>query len=176
MLFNSYSFWIFLGVVLALYVPLRHRRQNLLLLAASYFFYSCWDWRFLSLILLSTVTDYLCGLRIGSAATDATKRACVWISVCVNLGILGAFKYFGFFQESLQLVLASAGIELSMIDWQIVLPVGISFYTFQTMSYTIDVYRGTIEPERDPLNFSLYVAFFPQLVAGPIERASTLLP
>lgn len=176
MLFNSYSFWLFFVLVMALYAPLRRRPQNMLLLAASYFFYGCWDWRFLSLILLSTVTDYVCGLRIGSAATAAARRRYVWLSVGVNLGILGVFKYFDFFQQSLQQLLSQFGVELSIIDWQIVLPVGISFYTFQTMSYTIDVYRGTIEPERDPLNFSLYVAFFPQLVAGPIERASTLLP
>ena len=174
MVFNSFVFVVFFALVYGLYIVLRHRAQNVLLLVASYVFYGWWDWRFLSLVLASTVLDYVCGLRI---VDDASRRR-LWISLSMagNLGLLFFFKYFNFFADSTARALAFFGLEADWTTLNIVLPVGISFYTFQTMSYTLDIYRGTLAPTRSLLNFSLYVAFFPQLVAGPIERASHLLP
>lgn len=176
MLFNSPQFAVFFIVVLALYLFLNHRWQNRMLLAASYFFYGSWDWRFLSLIWISTLLDYLCGLKISGSANPKARKAFLLLSVSGNLAILGFFKYFNFFSESLASLLTAAGIPLHPVSLSIVLPVGISFYTFQTMSYTIDVYRGEMEPTRSLPDFALFVAFFPQLVAGPIERAKHLLP
>ena len=157
---------------------LTHRAQNLLLLAASYLFYGWWDWRFLGLIWLSTAVDYTCGLRIAAADPDAPHARRRWLTLsCVtNLGLLGFFKYVNFFAESSVRALASLGFTADWPTLNVVLPVGISFYTFQTLGYTIDVYRGAVRAERDPLNFALFVSFFPQLVAGPIERANVLLP
>lgn len=181
MLFHSAEFlWFFVGVY-ALYIVLsRHYRwQNLLLLAASYYFYGYWDYRFLALIVASTVTDYVAGLRIQAARDEdrlRSARVWMWLSVAVNLSILGFFKYFNFFADSLRDLMLTMGIEASPFTLKIVLPVGISFYTFQTMSYTLDVYRGRQKPTRNFLDFSLFVAFFPQLMAGPIERAGKLLP
>ena len=175
MLFNSFDFiWFFLAVY-ALYVILAHRAQNALLLVASYAFYAAWDARFLSLIALSTVVDFFCGRKIGQSNSQRTRRRLVTVSATVNLGLLGFFKYFNFFVDSAQAGLARLGYDVSPLHLDIVLPVGISFYTFQTMSYAIDVYRKKIEPARDFLDFAVYVAFFPQLVAGPIERAHRLL-
>jgi alginate O-acetyltransferase complex protein AlgI len=151
-----------------------YKIQNRLLLVASYVFYGYWDWRFLSLIALSTVIDYWCG--IGIATRPTLKKRFLTASVVSNLGILFTFKYFGFFQESFAAVLNAVGMPIHPATLSIVLPVGISFYTFQTMSYTIDIYRGNLEPSRDFLDFALFVSFFPQLVAGPIERAVNLLP
>ncbi|MFT5121910.1 MAG: alginate O-acetyltransferase complex protein AlgI, partial [Verrucomicrobiales bacterium] len=145
----------------------------LLLLAASYYFYACWDARFLSLIILSTVVDYVCGLKI---AEGRRSRQFLWISVLVNLGMLATFKYFNFFADNLLQLLEAMGFYADPKIVKLMAPVGISFYTFQTMSYTIDVYRGSLKPTRNFINFAVFVAYFPQLVAGPIERASRLLP
>ena len=178
MVFNSLVFFVFFAVVYGLYRVLPHRSQNILLLVSSYVFYGWWDWRFLSLIFLSTLIDYGTGLAIGSARPDQVRRRkmALWISVLSNLGILGFFKYFNFFEENLVLLLQGIGITTPIRHLNIILPVGISFYTFQTMSYTLDIYRRQMEPTRSFLNFATFVSFFPQLVAGPIERASALLP
>lgn len=177
MLFNSFEFWAFFAVVLGGYAMLPHRGQNRLLLVASYVFYGSWDWRFLGLIVVSTLIDYWVGRRLEApSASDATRKRLVSLSVAVNLGILGVFKYLGFFIESAAQGLETLGFQANLPSLSIVLPVGISFYTFQTMSYTLDIYRKKLEPTRDLLDFALYVSFFPQLVAGPIERASRLLP
>lgn len=179
MLFNSPEYAVFLMVVVVGYLHLSHRGQNLLLLAASYLFYAHWDWRFLSLIIVSTAVDFTAGRRIRRArrrGAPAAMRGWLVASLVTNLGILAAFKYHGFFAENLNAVLATVGLETSLPVLNVILPVGISFYTFQTLSYTIDVFRGKIEPIDAPLDFALFVAFFPQLVAGPIERASHLIP
>ncbi len=176
MLFNSYTFWIFFVTVLGLFVLLRGRARKVMLLVASYVFYGLWDWRFLGLIFISTVTDYLVARWIESAESPRGKRLLLTTSIIVNLGILGFFKYADFFVESLAELLSAVGIPIGRSTLGIVLPVGISFYTFQTMSYTIDVYRGELKATRRFLDFMLYVSFFPQLVAGPIERATRLLP
>jgi alginate O-acetyltransferase complex protein AlgI len=179
LLFNSLEYALFLPVVLLLYFRLGHRQQNLFLLAASYVFYAWWDWRFLSLLVLSTALDYAVGLKIGTARRQQdpslAKRWLV-VSVVANLGILGAFKYYGFFVESLNVLLVQLGVAPARGLLEIVLPVGISFYTFQSLSYTIDIYRAKLTAVDDPVDYALFVAFFPQLVAGPIERATHLLP
>jgi D-alanyl-lipoteichoic acid acyltransferase DltB (MBOAT superfamily) len=184
--FNSLYFVGFFIGVLVLTWPLRKAvpKRNLLLLVASYYFYGCWDWRFLSLIVISTLVDYLVGLAFDVKRVDPNLRPArtrrhkllLVASLVTNLGLLGFFKYFGFFVDSFQNLLSGLGIHMGITTLHIVLPVGISFYTFQTLSYTIDLYRGKITTERSLLNFALFVAFFPQLVAGPIERASRLLP
>ncbi len=176
MLFNSLSFALFFAAVLALAPALRHRGQNLFLLVASYLFYAAWDWRFLGLLWLSTAVDFAIGLALGRARDARARRRLVVASLVVNLGILAAFKYAGFFARSLAALLLPLGLSLPPLALQVVLPVGISFYTFQSLSYTIDVYRGRVAPVPSLLDFALYVAFFPQLVAGPIERAAHLLP
>lgn len=176
MLFNSVEFLFFFAIVYGLYCCLQHRAQNWLLLGASYLFYGWWDYRFLSLILISTIIDYFVGLAIAGSRSDRRRRQLVAVSLVSNLGMLGAFKYLGFFTESLHEALSSIGVSLDVRVASLVLPVGISFYTFQTLSYTLDVYRRRLEPTRDFLNFAVFVAFFPQLVAGPIERARHLLP
>ncbi len=146
------------------------------LLAASYYFYSCWDWRFLGLILASTLVDFLAGKKIYRAQDEKSKQRWLGLSLFANLGILAFFKYFNFFAHSLVQLLQGAGLEIGYSTLNIVLPVGISFYTFQTLSYSIDIYRGRLKPTQSFLDFSLFVAFFPQLVAGPIVRASEFLP
>ena len=176
MLFNSYQFWLFLAVVILLYRSLPHRGQNRMLLIASYVFYAAWDWRFLSLILISTAVDYWVALGLGSHAVGPGRRRLLLVSLVTNLGLLGVFKYYGFFSRELAAFLEALGLSASIPTLDLVLPVGISFYTFQTLSYTIDVYRGRTRPCRSFLDFALYVAFFPQLVAGPIERPQRLLP
>lgn len=179
MLFNSLEFLAFLPFVFAIYWGVNRgslRLQNAVVLLASYTFYGWWDYRFLSLIAASTLVDFFLGLRIGSRASDRTRKYCVAASVVFNLGLLGLFKYFNFFSESLIALFDSVGVTLSAVTVSIVLPVGISFYTFQTLSYTLDVYKKKITPTRDFIAFASFVAFFPQLVAGPIERASNLLP
>ena len=176
MLFNSINFILFFVVVYGLYTVLKHRAQNVLLLIASYFFYGCWDWRFLSLILVSTIIDYGCGRAIHQAKSEVRRRGLLTLSMVSNLSILFFFKYYGFFAESLNDLLMVVGLDTSIHALQFILPVGISFYTFQTMSYSIDIYRGELEPADDLLDFAVFVAFFPQLVAGPIERAKHLLP
>ncbi|MDD3605021.1 MAG: MBOAT family protein [Kiritimatiellae bacterium] len=174
MLFNSLTFLIFFPCVWLLYRIFGHRRQNWLLLLASYLFYGWWDWRFLSLLWISTVVDYGCGL--GMERWPLRRRGFLLISIFTNLGILGFFKYFDFFIHSAARALTALGFSPNISVLGIILPVGISFYTFQTMAYTIDVYRGRQEPTKDMLSFAIYVAYFPQLVAGPIERSVDLLP
>lgn len=176
MLFNSLTFFVFFGIVICLYYALPHRWQNRMLLVASYFFYGWWDWRFLSLIFISTVTDYLCGIQIHNQKSLQRKRTFLCISIITNLTLLGFFKYWGFFVESFVPLLSALGIYTNVATLHIILPVGISFYTFQTMTYSIDIYRGKIEPTHNFFDFALFVSFFPQLVAGPIERAKNLLP
>ncbi len=145
-------------------------------LVASYVFYGYWDWRFCSLLLISTVVDFFVGRAIARVRRSARRKRLLWVSCVVNLGILGFFKYFNFFVDSVQEVAAGLGLSVDFLHLNIILPVGISFYTFQTMSYTIDIYRRKLEPTHSLVDFALFVAFFPQLVAGPIERARNLLP
>ena len=176
MLFNSLTFFIFFAAVFLLYLFLPHRGQNRLLLAASYLFYGAWDWRFLALLAFTTTTDFWIGQSLAGTASPRARKGWVAASAVLDLGILGFFKYFNFFADSLAVLLESLGFHASLPLLRIVLPVGISFYTFQSMSYVIDVYRGVLPPARRWEDFALYVAFFPQLVAGPIERATNLLP
>ncbi len=150
--------------------------QNLLIVLASYLFYGWWDWRFLSLIFFSTVVDYTVGLRLRKEDNKTKRKVLLWISILVNLGFLGFFKYYNFFLDNFISAFSFFGAEINANSLNIILPVGISFYTFQTLSYTIDVYRNKLEPTRDFIAFSAFVSFFPQLVAGPIERATNLLP
>lgn len=174
MLFNTFEFAVFLVVVLGLYYCLARKAQNVGLLIASYAFYGFWDWRFCALLLGSTVVDYTVARLM--AAMPKRKKPLLMVSLAVNLGVLGFFKYFDFFVDSAVAMLTSLGLESNPVLLGVLLPVGISFYTFQTLSYTIDVYRGKTTPERDPVTFGLYVSYFPQLVAGPIERSTRLLP
>jgi len=176
MLFNSLTFFIFFVIVYGLYLILPHRWQNRMLLAASYVFYGWWDWRFLSLILISTLVDYICGLKIAAQDSPRPRRLFLIASLAANLGLLGFFKYFNFFIGSAENLIRVFGGHPHLWHLNIILPVGISFYTFQTLSYTIDIYQGKLQPTRRFFDFALYVAFFPQLVAGPIERARHLLP
>ncbi|GJM21867.1 MAG: O-acyltransferase [Planctomycetota bacterium] len=176
MLFNTLEFAVFMALVLVLYLALKHRAQNRMLLVASYVFYGAWDWRFLGLIALSTVIDYFVALRMHASDDDKQRKRFMLLSLVSNLGILGLFKYHDFFATSLANLGRDIGWTFEPWLLEIALPVGISFYTFQTLSYTIDVYRRELEPTRNFLDFALFVAFFPQLVAGPIERASRLLP
>ena len=176
MLFTQLSFFAFLVVLTGLYWSFSNNRaRKLLLLFASYFFYGAWDWRFLSLILISTVVDYLVGLRLSEEASAGRRRVWLLVSLCVNLGMLGFFKYFNFFADGLVRLFGLFGAEADWNTLNIILPVGISFYTFQTLSYTIDIYRRNMQPTRDFGDFALFVAFFPQLVAGPIVRAKDFL-
>lgn len=178
MTFNSAEFLVFLPVILGLYWMLRRSltSQNLLLLIASYVFYGWWDARFLGLIALSTLADFLIAKWLDRTDVESRRLWLLVMSLSVNLGILGLFKYFNFFVETATTALRSIGFEPATPMLSIVLPVGISFYTFQTISYTFDVFRRRIPHERNLLTFGVYVAFFPQLVAGPIERAARLLP
>ena len=180
MLFNSFEFLIFLPIVFFIYWFVLGRKlhlQNIFLLIASYVFYGWWDWRFLSLIAMSTVVDYFVGIKIASLINDKKRKYWLFVSVIFNLGLLAFFKYFNFFIDSWVDLLHSVGYEVKSV-WtlKIVLPVGISFYTFQTMSYTIDIYRNKLQPTKDFIAFAAFVSFFPQLVAGPIERATNLVP
>ena len=180
MLFNSLEFLIFLPTVFLLYwfvFQKNLRVQNLLLLISSYVFYGWWDYRFLSLIFLSTIVDYFVGLKIHDSDDKKKKKSYLWISILFNLGLLGFFKYFNFFIDSWIDLLGAIGYE-QQSTWtlNVILPVGISFYTFQTMSYSLDIYHGKFKPTKDFISFASFVSFFPQLVAGPIERASNLLP
>lgn len=179
MLFTSYVFFLFLPLVLGGYWLLQKQRkaQNSLLLIASYFFYGWWDWRFLFLILGSSLVDFLVARQMGRSDKEKQRTALMWISALVNLGILAYFKYANFFLENLENLLEGlTGTAVSWGPWSVILPLGISFYTFQTLGYTIDVYRREIEPSRNLLEYLTFVSFFPQLVAGPIERARNLLP
>jgi len=179
MLFNSLDFAIFLPVVFVIYWLMADediKKQNLFLVLASYTFYGWWDWRFLFLILFSTVVDYSIGIGLSKREDPKIRKGLLWLSIGVNLGFLGFFKYYNFFLDNFISAFSFFGVTMDARALSIILPVGISFYTFQTLSYTIDVYRGKLEPTRDFLAFTAFVCFFPQLVAGPIERATHLLP
>lgn len=174
--FASFEYIGFLAVVWALYRVLNLRLQNILLLIASYFFYAAWDWRFLSLIVFSTLVDFGVGRYLARTESQRSRKLALIASLVVNLGLLAFFKYFHFFIDSAVITLQQLGLNAHRPTLNILLPVGISFYTFQTLSYTIDVYRRKLDPCKSLLDFALFVSFFPQLVAGPIERASHLLP
>ncbi len=179
MLFNSIDFAIFLPIVFILYwfvFKNKLKGQNLLIVVASYVFYGWWDWRFLFLILFSTLVDYSVGVKLKNEERQKTRKILLWISVTVNLGLLFFFKYYNFFLDNFIEAFSFLGVKINGSHLNIILPVGISFYTFQTMSYTIDVYRRKLESTKDFIAFSAFVSFFPQLVAGPIERATHLLP
>jgi len=177
MLFNSFIFFIFLAVVFGAYLLLPSRRARVIfLLVASYFFYGYWDWRFTSLLAISTITDFAVGLGMEKSEEKRKRKRLLLISCIVNLGILGFFKYFNFFLDSAQAMAGSLGLNAVSLHLNLVLPIGISFYTFKTLSYTIDVYRRKLKPTHSLLDYALFVAFFPNLVAGPIEKARNLLP
>jgi alginate O-acetyltransferase complex protein AlgI len=176
MLFNSFEFVVFLALVLLLYYRLRHDGQNWLLLIASCVFYGWWDYRFLGLVAFSAVVDYSVAIAISGESDDRRRRRLLMISLVSNLGLLAFFKYYNFFADSAEHVLRTFGFTPDRLTLEIVLPVGISFYTFQSLSYTIDVYRRRLEPCRNPRDFAVFLLFFPQLVAGPIERATHLMP
>ena len=176
MLFNSLDFVFFFPLVVCAYFLTPHRYRWVLLLAASYYFYACWKAEYLVLIVASTLVDYGVGLRMGSLPTRKARRPYLILSLCSNLGILFAFKYFNFFNESVRALFDQFNLFYDVPAFDVLLPVGISFYTFQTLAYSIDVYRGKQQPERHLGIFALYVSFFPQLVAGPIERSERLLP
>ncbi len=179
MLFNSLDFFIFLPIVFLLYWYVFFKRikiQNFFLLVSSYVFYGLWDWRFLFLILSSTIVDFWVGQAIYNNNEGKKRKAWLWVSVLFNIGLLGFFKYYNFFVDSWVDLVSLLGYELkSTWTLQIILPVGISFYTFQTMSYSLDIYYKRLKPTKDFISFATFVSFFPQLVAGPIERASNLL-
>ena len=179
MLFNSLEFLVFLPIVIAVYWLLNHRWQNYFLLAASLFFYACWDWRFVFLLLLTVVVDFLVARSLESmqqrGAPTARRKLVLALSMATNLVVLGFFKYYDFFASSFQTLLQGLGLGIGIHALNIILPVGVSFYTFQSMSYTIDVYRGELPATKSFLDFTLFVCFFPHLVAGPIVRASVLL-
>jgi alginate O-acetyltransferase complex protein AlgI len=178
MLFNSLDFAVFLPLVFMVYWLLNGSLnvQNGFLTLASYVFYGWWDWRFLGLIVFSTLLDYSIGLALGKTSAQNKRKALLYVSMLANLGLLGFFKYFNFFLDNLTTAFTFFGASINTTSLTILLPVGISFYTFQTMSYTIDVYRNKLKPTRSLLQFSAFVGFFPQLVAGPIERANQFLP
>ena len=178
--FISPEFLVFFAIVFAVYWILSHRAQNVFLLCASYFFYGWWDYRFLSLLLLSTCVDFFCARAVDRELrpelSDSVRRCVLATSLAVNLGVLSVFKYYNFFADSLQAGLETFGIAVSLFELELVLPVGISFYTFQTISYTVDVYRGELKSCPRFIDCALYVSFFPQLVAGPIERGTHFIP
>ena len=179
MLFNSIDFAVFLPIVFILYwfvINKNLRWQNFLIVVASYLFYGWWDWRFLSLILFSTLVDYTIGVLLDDEENKTKRKLLLWISILVNLGLLGFFKYYNFFLDNFVNAFSFFGYKINAQGLNIVLPVGISFYTFQTLSYTIDVYKKKLQPTKDFIAFAAFVSFFPQLVAGPIERATHLLP
>jgi D-alanyl-lipoteichoic acid acyltransferase DltB (MBOAT superfamily) len=176
MLFNSLTFFVFLPVVLLGYYRLSLRGQNLWLLMASCVFYGWWDYRFLGLMAFSAFIDYFTAMAIEDSQDPVRRKRLLLLSLCLNLGILGFFKYFNCFVDSAVDLLAVFGISSGRPVLEVILPVGISFYTFQALSYTIDVYKKELKACRDPILYGLYITYFPQLVAGPIERATALLP
>lgn len=179
MIFNSIDFAIFLPIVFLLYWFVFNQSlklQNLLIAIASYVFYGWWDWRFLSLIFFSTLVDYFVGVSLGKTEAPNRRKLLLWISILINLGFFGFFKYYNFFLDNFKSAFSFFGNEINANSLNIILPVGISFYTFQTLSYTIDVYKNRLEPTKNFISFAAFVSFFPQLVAGPIERATNLLP
>ncbi len=179
MLFNSIGFAVFLPIVFLLYWFVGKggfKYQNKLLLVASYYFYACWDWRFLFLLVFSTLLDYFTGLKMCEAESKGGKKFWLWLSISINLGFLGFFKYYNFFAKSFANALAVVGMHANPWTLKVILPVGISFYTFHGLSYILDIYKGKIKAERNFIDYSVFVSFFPLLVAGPIERATHLLP
>jgi D-alanyl-lipoteichoic acid acyltransferase DltB (MBOAT superfamily) len=179
MLFNSIDFAVFLPIIFILYWFLTNKNlklQNLLIVFASYTFYGWWDWRFLTLILFSTIIDYAIGINLSKQENQTKRKILLWTSILVNLGFLGFFKYYNFFLDNFITAFSFFGTKINANSLNIILPVGISFYTFQTLSYSIDVYKKKLEPTKDFIAFAAFVSFFPQLVAGPIERATNLLP
>ncbi|NOR45094.1 MAG: MBOAT family protein, partial [Candidatus Delongbacteria bacterium] len=179
MFFNSIEFAIFLPIVFIIYWFVLNKNlkvQNFFILTASYVFYGWWDWRFLSLIFFSSIVDYIVGVKLEKAEKAGLRKVLLLTSISVNLGFLGFFKYFNFFSESFADAFTLFGTSIEASRLNIILPVGISFYTFQTLSYSIDVYRKKLKPTKDIIAFFSFVSFFPQLVAGPIERATHLLP
>lgn len=179
MFFNSLAFAIFLPIVFLLYWFVFNKNkntQNAVLIIASYYFYSCWDWRFLFLLVFSTFLDYYTGIRIEKSQTEKSRKFWFWLSISVNLGFLGIFKYYNFFANSFAELLTGVGFKASPFLLDVVLPVGISFYTFHGLSYVIDIYYKRIKAEYNFVDYSLFVSYFPLLVAGPIERATHLLP
>ena len=176
MLFDTPIFFVFLTVVVACYWLLGWRRQNFFLLAASYFFYGWWDWRFLALIVTSTLVDFYCARAIASSSRSARRKTLLTLSVALNLGFLGFFKYFNFFADSLHTTLLAAGLPVNITLLRILLPPGISFYTFQALAYMVDVYFDRLEPANSLPEYALFINFFPHLIAGPIQRPSHLLP
>lgn len=175
MLFNSFEFLIFFPIVVLLYFIVPKKTRYIWLLVSSYYFYMCWNAKYALLIAISTIITWLSGLLLSKFKSKGAKRATVAASFVSNLAILFFFKYFDFVLDNLNRILSYAGVELISNPFDILLPVGISFYTFQALSYTVDVYRGDVEAERNPLRYALFVSFFPQLVAGPIERSKNLL-
>ncbi len=179
MFFNSLQFALFLPIVFVLYwfvFSKNKSTQNTFLIVVSYYFYSCWDWRFLFLLLFSTLLDYFTGIQIEKSANERNRKFWFWLSIIVNLGFLGAFKYYNFFAVSFSQALTSIGIHSSPFLLNVILPVGISFYTFHGLSYVIDIYYKRIKAEKNAVDYALFVSYFPLLVAGPIERATHLLP
>ena len=177
MLFDSPVYFLFLVLVVLIYWRLAWRGQNRFLLAASYLFYGWWDWRFLLLMIGSTLVDYVVARKIATSSTPARRRALLTVSLVLNFGVLGFFKYFHFFADSLSHMLAVAGAGPLTIQFaQIILPPGISFYTFQEVAYIVDVYFGKLEPADSLVDYALFISLFPHLIAGPIQRPSHLLP
>lgn len=179
MLFNSIAFLVFFALCFLLFwfgMAKNKKVRNIFLLLASYFFYAWWDWRFLGLIILSSIVDFAIGKAIFETENGSRRKMLLTTSLLLNLGLLAVFKYYNFFIDSLDAVLIPLGTSVASAHLEIVLPVGISFYTFQTLSYSLDIYRRKLEPTHDPVQFFAFVTFFPQLVAGPIERAKDLLP
>ena len=179
MLFNTINFAIFLPIVFILYWFVSNKNlkiQNLLLLVSSYVFYAFWDWRFLFLLIFSTLLDYFTGIKMSEAQNQRKKKFWFWLSILVNLGFLGIFKYYNFFAASFAEAISHFGLKVDPWTLKVILPVGISFYTFHGLSYVIDIYKNKIKAERNFIDYSVFVSFFPLLVAGPIERATHLLP
>ena len=179
MFFNSINFAVFLPIVFILYWFVTNKNlkfQNILLLVSSYFFYACWDWRFLFLLIFSTVLDYYTGIKMSDSKNQNSKKFWFWLSISVNLGFLGVFKYYNFFAASFADAIANFGLQVNPWTLKVILPVGISFYTFHGLSYVIDIYKDRIKAEKNFIDYSVFVSFFPLLVAGPIERATHLLP
>ncbi|MNQ30930.1 Peptidoglycan O-acetyltransferase [compost metagenome] len=179
MLFNSINFAIFLPIVFFLYWFATNKSlkfQNILLLISSYFFYACWDWRFLFLLIFSTLLDYFTGIKMSESKNKTAKKFWFWLSIFVNLGFLGVFKYYNFFVQSFADTISNFGLHVNPWTLKVILPIGISFYTFHGLSYVIDIYKDRIKAEKNIVDYSVFVSFFPLLVAGPIERATHLLP
>jgi D-alanyl-lipoteichoic acid acyltransferase DltB (MBOAT superfamily) len=179
MLFNSLGFAVFLPVVFLLYWFVANKSfktQNILLLLASYYFYACWDWRFMFLLIFSTLLDFFTGIKMSEADSKTKKKFWFWLSVIINLGFLAVFKYYNFFAVSFAEALSHIGLQVNVWTLKVILPVGISFYTFHGLSYVIDIYKERIEAEKNFIEYAVFVCFFPLLVAGPIERATHLLP